>query len=156
MAKEVLERKDIAEEFKWDLESFFKDLDAWEEEFKKAGKMAEDFQQHMGQFTKSSKGLLTALNDMERLLRSIANVYTYSSLKLDEDTRIGEHQSLNARAMNLYVEISSKIAFFEPELLTLDEETLKKYMEEEPELKVYEHYFENILRSKDHVLSARE
>ena len=29
MAKEVLERKDIAEEFKWDLESFFKDLDAW-------------------------------------------------------------------------------------------------------------------------------
>ncbi|NLN14120.1 MAG: oligoendopeptidase F [Tissierellia bacterium] len=156
MAKEVLERKDIAEEFKWDLESFFKDLDAWEEEFKKAGKMAEDFQQHMGQFTKSSKGLLTALKDMERLLRSIANVYTYSSLKLDEDTRIGEHQSLNARAMNLYVEISSKIAFFEPELLTLDEETLKKYMEEEPELKVYEHYFENILRSKDHVLSARE
>ena len=156
MAKEVLERKDIPKEYTWDLESLFENIKAWEEEFQNVSKRAENFLKHKDQFTKSSKNLLEALKDLETLSRSIRNVYAYTSLKLDEDTRVGDAQSLTARAMNLYVQVSANTSFFEPELLTLDEETINRYMEEVPELQGYTQYFDNILRSKDHVLTARE
>ncbi|MDR7870750.1 MAG: oligoendopeptidase F [Tissierellaceae bacterium] len=156
MAKETLERKDVPVEYTWDLKDLFESLEAWEEEFKNVSKRVEEFSKHKGEFTKSSDKLLDAIKDMETIYRSLMNVYSYTSLKLDEDTRIGDSQSLSARAMNLYVQASSSTSFFEPELLTLDEETLNKYMEEKPELKLYTQYFDNILRNKEHVLTARE
>lgn len=156
MAKEVQERKNIPKEYKWDLESLFENVDAWEEEYKNLSKMAEDFSKYKGKFTKSSDRLLEALKDLELLYRTMGNVYSYTSLKLDEDTRVGAAQSLSARAMTLYVQVDSNVSFFEPELLTLDRETINKYMVEKPELELYTHYFDNILRKKDHVLTARE
>ncbi|HZJ99980.1 MAG TPA: oligoendopeptidase F [Tissierellaceae bacterium] len=156
MSKEVKERKDIPKEFTWDLKSLFESIDAWEEEFKDVANRAEDFPKHRGQFTNNSEDLLVAIKDLETLSRKIRNIYSYTSLKLDEDTRIGDSQSLSARAMNLYVQVSSATSFFEPELLSLDEETIKKYMDENQELKQYAQFFDNILRSKDHVLTARE
>lgn len=156
MAKETRERKDIPVEYTWDLEDLFESVEAWEEEFTNVSKLAEDFPKHKGEFTKSSDSLLQALKDLETISRSMMNVYSYTSLKLDEDTRIGDSQSLSARARSLYVQFSSSTSFFEPELLTVDEETIKTYMEEKPELKLYAQYFDNILRKKDHVLSARE
>lgn len=156
MAKETLERKDIPKEHTWDLESLFESVEAWEEEFNNVSKMAEEFSKHKGEFTKSSMSLLGALKDLETASRAIMNVYSYTSLKLDEDTRIGDSQALSARARSLYVQFSSNTSFFEPELLTLDEETINRYMEEKPELRLYTQYFDNILRKKDHVLTARE
>ena len=156
MAKEILERNDIPKEYTWDLESLFVSVEAWEEEFKNVSKKAEEFPKHKGEFTKSSDKLLDAIKDLETIYRNMMNVYSYTSLKLDEDTRIGDSQSLSARAMNLYVQTSSNTSFFEPELLTLDEDTLNKYIDEKPELKLYTQYFDNILRNKEHVLTARE
>lgn len=156
MAKEIMERKDIPEDYKWDLKPLFENVYAWEEEYKNIIKRAQDFLKYQGKFTKSSHSLLIAIKDLESIFRALMNVYSYTSLKLDEDTRIGDNQSLSARAMNLYVQVSSDTSFFDPELLTLDEETINQYMSEKPELKLYAHYFDNILRKKDHVLTARE
>lgn len=156
MAKDVLERKDIPKEYTWDLEPLFKDVEAWEDEFKNVSKGLEEFSKYKGEFTQSSHMLLKALKDLETLFRGISNIYTYTSLKFDEDTRIGDSQALTARAMNLYVQVEAGTSFFEPELLSLNEETIKVYMDEKPELKQYTQYFNNILRKKDHVLTSRE
>src|SRR5690606_11256844 len=43
-----------------------------------------------------------------------------------------------------------------PEILTLEISTLERFMEEKEELKLYKHYLDNIMRQKDHILSARE
>lgn len=156
MSKKVLERKDIPKEYTWDIESIFENIDAWEKEFNYVSQKSQDFLKHKGVFTKSPESLLEALKDLEILFRKVHNLYSYSSMNLDQDTRIPDSQSLFARASNLYVEVDSNTSFFEPELLSLDEDTIRKYVEEKPELKLYEHYFENILRKKAHVLSARE
>ena len=155
LSKGVEERKDIPKEFTWDLESLFENIEVWEAEFKDVAKRAEDFPKHAGEFTKNSKSLLETIKNLETLSRKMRNIYSYTSLKLDEDTRIGDNQSLS-RALNLYVQVSSATSFFEPELLTLDEETVEKYMEENQELKKYNQFFDNLLRAKDHVLTARE
>lgn len=156
MAKEILERKDLAEDSTWDLESMFPSLDNWEEEYNKVVKLGEDFEKHKGKFTQSSQNLLEALQDRDNLFRAIENVYVYTHMKLDEDTRNSQSQSISDKAMSLYVSINEKSSFLVPELLTLDEKILEKYIEEKEELKLYKKMLEDIMRQKQHVLSSRE
>ena len=153
---EILERKDINDEFKWDLESMYDNLDKWNSDYEKAEKLKDDFETHRGNVSLSSENLYRALKDREDLYRVIENMYSYAHMKLDEDTRNSTFQELSDRAMNLYVEISDRVSFVTPEILTIDEGTLEKYIEENDDLKLYRQLLEDIFREKKHVLSARE
>jgi len=43
-----------------------------------------------------------------------------------------------------------------PEILTIPEEKLNKYLEENKDLQLYRQFFREILRQKEHVLSEKE
>lgn len=154
--KEILERKDVPKEHTWDLESLFENLDAWEKSYDKATEMANNFASYKDRVTSSSENLYSVLRDMDELYKIVQNLYSYSSMKLDEDTREGKSQALSDKALGLFVEVDEKTSFLTPEILTLEPLTLEKFYAEEPELKLYKQFVENIMRQKDHVLSARE
>jgi oligoendopeptidase F len=77
-------------------------------------------------------------------------------MRYDQDTTNSTYQALDDRAKNLYTKAGSAMSYFVPELLTISEDTLKKFIEENNELKLYEHSLEEILKQKPHVLSAAE
>ncbi|HZK33290.1 MAG TPA: oligoendopeptidase F [Tissierellaceae bacterium] len=154
--KEILERKDVPREYRWDIESMFKNFDEWEKTLEEAKEMGENYTNHKGQVISSSKNFYNALNDLDSLSRLVTKLYSYASMKLDEDTREGSSQELSAKAMSLVVESQDKTSFVTPEILKLDIESLEKYYVEKPELKLYSQFIENIMRKKKHVLSARE
>ena len=52
--------------------------------------------------------------------------------------------------------MSAAVSFIEPEIISIDEELLKSFLEENAELKIYSHYINDILREKKHILSQRE
>ena len=64
------------------------------------------------------------------------------------------YQSLFDRAEGLGVQANAAVAFVVPELLTMTREQVKEYEETEPELAVYAHYFDELFRQKEHILSA--
>ena len=154
--KEILERKDALKENTWDLESLFKDFHAWDESYKRALEMANKFESYKTKVVSSSNSLYNALSESDELYRIVQNLYSYSSMKLDEDTREGRSQALSDKALGLYVEVNEKTSFLTPEILTLEESTLEKFYEEEPKLKLYKQSIDDIMRQKSHVLSARE
>ncbi|MBU5426380.1 oligoendopeptidase F [Tissierella pigra] len=154
--KETLERKDLPQELKWDLESMYKDVGEWEKDYNKAKEMAKNFDSHKGEAVSSSENLYNTLKDKDELYRLASNLYSYTHMKLDEDTRDGKSQALSDKGLSLYIEVEEKTSFLVPEILTLDLNVLEKYYEEKPELKLYKKYIDNILRQKSHVLSARE
>jgi oligoendopeptidase F len=154
--KEILERKDIEKELKWDLESMYEDINAWNQDYERAVELAKKFESHKGNVVDSSENLYNTLKDRDELFRLVDNLYSYSHMKLDEDTRLGSSQELSDKGMTLIVEVQDKASFLVPEILAIDEGTLKKYIEEKEELKLYIQYLEDILRQKKHVLSARE
>ncbi|MBC8589548.1 oligoendopeptidase F [Wansuia hejianensis] len=156
MAKGVLERKDIPQEDTWDLESMFSDTEAWENECKRVEKLAEEFPKHLGSFTKDANSLLKALEDRDNIYRAISNIYSYAHMKLDVDTTNSQSQSLNDKATSLYVKVEEKTSFLVPELLKLREEDIERFLEDNETLKLYDQHLKNIMRQKDHVLSARE
>ena len=154
--KEVQERKEIPEQYKWDLESMYSSIEEWEKDYNLAKEMAKEFENHRGKVASSSENLFNALEDMGKLYRIVENLYTYAHMKLDEDTRVGKSQELSDKGLSLYVEVEEKTSFVTPEILTLDLPTLEKYFEEKEELKLYRQYLNDIMRQKEHILSARE
>lgn len=153
---EILERKDVPKEHQWDLESMFSSIEEWQKSFEKAIKMAKEFTNYNGKVVSNSKTFYKVLNDRDELYRITSHLYSYASMKLDQDTRVGESQALADKALGLYVEVGEKTSFLVPEILTLDSSTLEKFFEETPELKLYKKDIDDIMRQKDHILSARE
>ncbi len=55
---------------------------------------------------------------------------------------------------NLAGQVQGAAAFLNPELISLGQEKLNQWMKDEPRLKVYAHYMENLFRQQQHVRSA--
>lgn len=74
----------------------------------------------------------------------------------DIDTRDSNAQSLKDRATQVSVKVGSATSFFMPFLLTLDEATLKAYINEVKELEYFEEDLWDSFRYKAHVLTKEK
>ncbi|MFC7140380.1 oligoendopeptidase F [Halosimplex aquaticum] len=150
----VPERSDIDEEYKWDLASLYADDDEWEEAFDAVEERLDDLRSFEGRSTEDPETLQATLETYEEIMREVANVAAYARMRRDEDTADSRYQALTSRSQSLSSRASSAASFLEPEIQSLDRETVEEYVEENPDLEVYEHYFDDVLRMKPHTRSA--
>jgi oligoendopeptidase F len=87
-------------------------------------------------------------------MREVSDVAAYARMRKDEDTTDQQYQAFAARAQSLAADASSASSFIEPELQQLDRETIDGFVEENPDLAEYDHYFDDVLRMKPHTRSA--
>ncbi len=149
----VPERSDIDVEYTWDLDSLFATDDQWEDAFETVQEELADLRAFEGTTTDDAETLLAFLTRYEEIMRDVANVSAYARMRRDEDTRDSEAQAMATRAQSLQSDASSATSFFEPELQELGREELESFIEMEPELATYQHYFDDILRLKPHTRS---
>jgi oligoendopeptidase F len=77
-------------------------------------------------------------------------------MRYDQDTTNSFYQAYNDRARNLYAQASSEMAYIVPEILSVPEEKIQAFLQENEELKVYSHSLDEINRQRPHVLSESE
>jgi len=154
--KKLPTRSEVQEELTWKLEDIYETDAKWEAEYKKVLELIPSFSEFKGKLGESSQTLLNALKKQDEISFLLGKLYTYSHMRYDQDTTNSTYQALDDRAKNLYTKAGSAMSYFVPELLTISEDTLKKFIEENNELKLYEHSLEEILKQKPHVLSAAE
>ncbi|QIB75963.1 oligoendopeptidase F [Halogeometricum borinquense] len=150
----VPERSEIDSEYKWDLESIYASDDEWETAFEDVQERLSEIAAYEGRVTESPETLLELLELQEEIMREVSKVANYASLRSAEDTRDQEYQALQAKAESLSSEAQSTVSFVEPELQELSEADVESFIETEPELADYEHYFDDVLRMKPHTRSA--
>ncbi|MCU4800432.1 oligoendopeptidase F [Halobacteria archaeon HArc-gm2] len=150
----VPERSEIAEEHKWDLESLFADDEEWEAAYESAEELVADLESYEGRATDDAATLLSTLETYEELMRTVANVASYARMRKDEDTTRDRYQALTARSQSLSSDASSAASFLEPALQQLAWDDVEAMMDEESALAEYEHYFDDVLRMKEHTRSA--
>ena len=150
----VPERSEIDESYKWDLESIFEDDEAWEAAYETVADRLDELRAYEGRVTEGPETLLELLELREAVFRQLARVTTYPRLRSAEDTRDQEYQAMAARASSLRSEASSATSYFEPELQSLTEAEVQAFIEAEPDLATYEHYFDDVLRMKPHTRST--
>ena len=147
-------RSDIDEAYKWDLDSLYASDEDWEAAYEEAEELIEDLSAYQGRATEDATTLLATLETYEELMRTVSNVAAYARMRRDEDTTDDTYQALTARSQSLSSEASSAASFLDPELQALDYDDIEAMLDEEPGLESYEHYFDDVLRMKDHTRSA--
>lgn len=154
--KKLPQRKEVPVELTWDLELIFANSGEFDAAVTELEQQVITFLTYQGQVGQSAQTLLTALEAWLDLDRALEKIYVYASMKNDQDTKNAEYQALFTRVQKLVAEVSAKIAWFEPELLALSEETVATYLQAEPKLQQYQHLLEVLLAKKPHILSDKE
>ncbi|MBU8907950.1 oligoendopeptidase F [Desertibacillus haloalkaliphilus] len=148
-------RDDVPVHEKWRLEDLYSNLDRWEQDFANVLEMVKKLSSFDGEIHQA-QDLLEYLKLSEELGLVYKCLYVYAMLKVDTDTRVNESQALLERISQVGQQISAATSFFKPFLLSLDESTLKQYLEEVKELTYFEDDLYELYRYKDHVLSKEK
>ncbi|MFC7132833.1 MULTISPECIES: oligoendopeptidase F [Salinibaculum] len=150
----VPEREDIADEYKWELDSLFASDEDWTEAFEAARDRLDDLRAYEGRTVESAATLREALETYETVMRQVSDVAAYARMRKDEDTRDDDAQAMATRAQALSSEAASASSFIEPELQELDRDEFESMAAEEPALAEYDHFIDDVLRMKPHTRSA--
>jgi oligoendopeptidase F len=154
MPKTLPRREDVPLEYTWDLESMYPSPEAWEEAFNNLERALPQLASLQGRLGESPASLKAYFELFERLGPEMYKLYNYAGRRFDVDTTNQANAARVSRAQGLAARFMAAIAFAEPELLALTPETINQFMAEEPALKRYRHYFDNLMRLKPHVRSA--
>ncbi|MCL9813529.1 oligoendopeptidase F [Natranaeroarchaeum aerophilus] len=150
----VPDRSEIDEEYKWDLESIYATDEDWEAAYETVEARVDDLASYEGQVVEDGTTLLEFLELYESVMRDVQQISAYARMRRDEDTRDQEYQAMTTRSQSLAAEASSAASFLEPELQSLDDDELDALLDSEPELDVYEHYIDDVVRMREHTRSA--
>lgn len=154
--KELKSREEIPKELTWDLEAIFATDDLWEEEYKRLEKEIPNISQFRGKLAESSENLYELFKMQDEISERLGKLYTYARMRYDEDTTRGFYQALQAKAENLLTLSSSTMSFIVPEILSIEEEKIEKFLEENEDLQLYKKVLDEINRRRPHALSERE
>ena len=155
-AKQLPTREEVAVASTWDLTKIFEDDAAFEVSFKELQDELSQADHYKGTLQNGGAAFLQALEFVLAVSRKLETLYVYSHLKNDQDTTNTTYQALYARASSLLAQTSEAISWFEPELLTLSDDVIWGYFEEEPALAVYRHYVQQAVDNRAHILPAEQ
>jgi len=151
-----LRREDVAERYKWKLENIFADWAAWDACCAEIEAALPGLAERQGTLASSGGALLAAIDAIHDARRKLERVLVFAGMRSDEDTRIGENTARKGRASSLSVKYSEAVSWFESELLEIPADRLAALVAEAPGLAVYEHFFHNIHRAREHTLPAAQ
>ncbi|OAI89268.1 oligoendopeptidase F [Exiguobacterium sp. KKBO11] len=153
---EVLTRQDIDVTETWNLESIYATNEAWEEEFESVKAMLPLLVEYKGRLGQSAETLYEGLQLRDEVSRRLYKLYTYAHMRYDENTADSFYQAMNDRARTLASQIGATLAFMTPELLAVPESTIETYLNENPDLAMYRHAFDELNQEREHVLTEAE
>lgn len=154
MAKELPKRSEVKLEDTWKIEDMYASVDDWKKDLEKVKQLTEKLASYQGHMGESAENLYEAMYLDDEIGRIGNKAYSYANRCSDVDTTNTENQALVMQISTLFVSVGEKSAFMTPEILAIPEETLEQFFKEEPKLSVYRNALNNILRRKDHMLSA--
>ena len=157
MAEKILrKREDIPEEYKWKLEDMFASDEQWEQETEELLSSVQEVEKYKGRLGESAGNLYLYFKKLDELVYHADRVYVYANQRLHQDTTVAKYQGYSSKADAVLVSLQSAIAFADPEILTIPEQTIEQFYKDEPQLLHYKRKIDEIKRMKEHTLSETE
>ena len=154
MAKELLKREDVKIENTWKLEDMYASVEDWEKDLEEIKELSGKIAGMEGKLSDSAKNLLQTLEWNAKLGEKLMLAYNYAERLFDQDQKNAKHQAMTAKAMNIYAQVAGQGAFVDPEILSISEEKLEQFYQEEKGLELYRGLIEEVCRLRAHCLSA--
>ena len=147
-------RKDIPEQYKWQPQHIYATQEDWEKDFRLIKENAMKLAGLKGTFASGREAVLTALRLYAQTGEHLSRLYSYAGSNLNVDNGDAFYQGVAARAGALASQFHSSTAYITPELLSLDEETLKSYIAD-PEFADFDTYLKDLERMRPYTLSTQ-
>ena len=154
MAKELLKREDVKIENTWKLEDMYASAEDWEKDLEEIKELSGKIAGMEGKLSDSAKNLLQTLEWNAKLGEKLMLACNYAERLFDQDQKNAKHQAMTAKAMNIYAQVAGQGAFVDPEILSISEEKLEQFYQEEKGLELYRGLIEEVCRLRAHCLSA--
>ncbi len=151
-----MDRKEVDKNLQWNKEEIFPSFEAWQKEYAAVDQEYGnyDFSRFQGKL-RDKNTLLECLALSDTIGRRLEKLYLYANLCHDEDVRVSKFTSALAQVGTAYSKIFAKLAFVDPELTALSDETLQAFISD-PDFAAYDYRLRVVAKSKAHVLSAGE
>jgi len=153
---EYKSRKEVPNEYKWDLSKMYENNNIIEKDIEDVKKLTNQILEYKSHILDSADNLYNFLKLTEKQDRILSKLYVYSKMNLDVDTKNNENKALKMKIEKLNESLSEQFSFIEPEMMSCDYEVVKKYINENDNLKEYKFYLENFYRYKPHSLTQIE
>lgn len=151
----LIERKDVKIEDTWDLTLLYKNDEEFEKDFKSMEEFSKEVSKFKGNLSKSAAELKNILDSIMNASIILDKLGSYAFLKQTEDLTNNDSNIKVARFSKLASEFSANLSYFDPELMSIDDEKMNSFLKDEV-LKDYLIYLRNILKYKPHTLSEKE
>ncbi|WP_019585647.1 oligoendopeptidase F [Deinococcus apachensis] len=146
-------RADVPREQTWDIEALFATPGDWEAESQALPTAIDALAAYTGKLGGSPEALAAYLRESDEVELRLNRFFSYASMGASVDGRDAAAAARRDRASAVAAQFGSVTAFAEPELLALDEETLRGWLGH-PDLADHRIRIERILRDRPHVRSA--
>lgn len=150
------EREKLDVKYTWKLEDIFPGDEDWQKSKEKLSKEMDKIESFKGTLATSSKALLNYLEFSSGFGKEFTRVYSYASMKSDQDVRNSKYLAMLQELRQMSPQIGARTAFAEPEILDMGKEKIDQFLAQEPGLQKYKMYLYDLLRSKEHTLSEKE
>ncbi|WP_419887318.1 oligoendopeptidase F [Neobacillus niacini] len=148
-----LTRSEVPEELTWNLDALFVSDQAWEAELAVIEKDTTKMEGFKGTLHISSKELLACMIAQEQLLMKTVKAATYASLKQSADGTDPGNQANSAKLAALRTKMSAALSYIHSEILSLEEGTVEKFLQENEELQPFRKDLLELLETKKHRLA---
>ena len=153
---QIRERSEIPVKDTWKLEDLYASDELWNEAKEKLVAQFDNVLRYKGELASSSDRLLACLEFNSDISREFGRLYSYASMKSDQDTRNPKYLGMRQQLEQLVTDYNSKASFIEPEIAAMDKGKIDDFIEREMDLEDYKMYLYDIQRTKAHRLSESE
>jgi oligoendopeptidase F len=136
----------------WDLTDIYPSQEAWDEARNGVLAELEAIHQKRGTLGESADSLYESLALISDTRRKGLRVFTYASLKADENLRDTTAQEQRQLAETMYARLTEATSWVQPEILEVGQETIESFIREDQRLQRFAFDLENSLRNAPHTL----
>jgi len=130
----------------WDLTDLYPTPEAWETAFIDVKESISELPKLKGSLGRRASGMADSLEQISGVAKELYRLYSYASLKNDEDQTVGDSQSRFAKVSLLASEYGEMISWVGPEILEIAEWRIERYIKREPRLEAFDFYLRDIVR----------
>ena len=138
----------------WNAESVFTTPEAFDAEVKNFVNRLATLKKFQGQLGNGPDTFIKAMRTIDRLSQRASKVQVYAILSSAVDTTDQPSTEMYEKASSALAQFSAATSFVEPEIIGIGEKTIRGWLKDEPRIKLYEHFFNDIFRKRAHVRSA--
>jgi oligoendopeptidase F len=150
----ALPRSKVRKEQTWNAESVFASPEAFDAEVKSLLDSLPPIKAFQGHLGDSPDRFIEAMTAMDALAERASKIQVYATLSSAVDATDQRGAEMNGKASSALAQVSAATSFVDPELLAIGEARLRQWLQDDPRLKLYDHYFNDLFRRHAHVRNA--